>query len=122
VGVLFLTEQKKVRRPDMIKSLLILLACLFFLSCATAGKMNHLNVGMTEAEVIALLGQPVSISASQDVKYLNYRFSETSDDAFIGVTSPYFVQIKDGKVSAFGRRGDFGTTSFPSQKIILEKQ
>ena len=72
--------------------------------------MNSVSVGMTKQQVIEVLGPPVSTSAKQGVEYLNYRFSETSDHAFEGVTTPYFVRIIGGKVDAYGRLGDFDST------------
>lgn len=65
---------------------------------------------MSKQEVIQYLGQPVSTSAASGVEYLNYRFSETDDHAFYGVTTPYFVRIVGGKVESYGRLGDFDST------------
>jgi len=62
---------------------------------------------MTKQQVIATLGTPVSTSATTGVEYLNYRFSETDDHAFNGITTPYYVRIVDGKVVAYGRSDDF---------------
>lgn len=90
---------------------------LFLIGCATAHKINQVNVGMTKNEVIAVMGQPVSVSATEGVEYLNYRLSETDDNAFYGITTPYYVRIKNGKVDAFGRHGDFDSTKTPTIRI-----
>jgi len=72
---------------------------------------------MTKAEVIAAMGPPVSVSAKEGTEYLNYKLSETGDDAFMGWTTPYYVRIVNGKVDAFGRHGDFDSTKTPTIRI-----
>lgn len=88
-----------------------------FNGCATSGLINKINIGMNRDEVIQIIGNPLSISAQGNTEYLNYRFSETNDDAFRGLTSPYFVRIINGKVESFGRVGDFDSTKTPTLKI-----
>jgi hypothetical protein len=88
--------------------------------CATAPRMTRLSLGMTKPEVIRILGKPVSSSATDGVEYLNYRLSETGNDRTWDVTKPYFVQLKDGKVTAWGRHGDFDTVSSPEIRIRTE--
>jgi outer membrane protein assembly factor BamE (lipoprotein component of BamABCDE complex) len=87
----------------------VLVVLLLAGGCATSHRMNSVSLGMTKQQVVEALGVPVSTSATQGVEYLNYRFSETPDHAYYGVTTPYFVRIVDGKVEAYGRRGDFET-------------
>jgi hypothetical protein len=66
--------------------------------------MNDLNIGMTKADVIKVMGEPNFASGSGDVEILSYKlktgccFSET-----------FFVKIKDGKVERYGQQGSFGT-------------
>jgi len=90
-----------------------LVAC----ACATSQKMNALSIGMTKAEVVKVMGRPTSTSAIGDVEYLTYRLSETSDDAFYGITTDYFVRLVNGRVDAYGRRGDFDSTKAPAVEI-----
>lgn len=75
-------------------SMLLFLVMVFVTGCATAHKMNNIGLGMTKEKVISILGRPVSVSATHGTEYLNYRFSETSDHAFYGVTTPYFCTPK----------------------------
>jgi outer membrane protein assembly factor BamE (lipoprotein component of BamABCDE complex) len=82
--------------------------------------MNNISLGMTKEEVVSTLGRPVSVSATHGTEYLNYRFSETSDHAFYGITTRYFVRIVDGKVDAYGRTGDFDSTKTPEQKLTID--
>lgn len=89
--------------------------------CATSGKINAVNIGMTKDEVIKVMGKPVSISAKGGTEYLNYKLSETDDDAFRGWTSPYYVRIINGKVDSYGRTGDFDSTKNPTVKIETDE-
>lgn len=86
---------------------LLMFVMAILTGCATAHKMNNINLGMTKQQVVAILGSPASTSAITGIEYLNYRFSETDEHAFNGITTPYYVQIVDGKVIAYGRSGDF---------------
>jgi outer membrane protein assembly factor BamE (lipoprotein component of BamABCDE complex) len=87
--------------------LAILLPCVF--GCATtANRMNKLSVGMTKQQVISEIGQPTHTSGTDGVEYMNYQFASNKDDAFYNLTRPYFVELRDVKVVAFGRNGDFG--------------
>src|SRR5688500_18919758 len=90
------------------------------LGCATSGQINHLSLGMTKQDVIRAMGMPTSTSATEGVEYLNYQLSETDDDAFRGITSPYFVRIKAGIVDAFGRLGDFDSTKPRETKSTID--
>ena len=82
--------------------------------------MNSINLGMTKQEVVKTLGRPVSTSAQNGIEYLNYRFSETSDDDFYGNYTPYYVRIIDGKVESYGKLGDFDSTKVPETKTTVD--
>src|SRR5258708_5415333 len=87
---------------------------VFLLGCyAPSTQMNRISLGMTKAEVIKLLGPPHSVSGTTGVEYLNYEFSKTQSHLAGTALDPhgtYFVRLHDGKVDAFGEKGDFGTT------------
>ena len=83
---------------------------LMLIGCATSGKINAVQLDMTKAEVIAVMGEPVSVSAQGTAEYLNYNLSETDDDAFYGIATPYYVRLINGKVESYGRTGDFDST------------
>ena len=76
---------------------------------------------MTKDEVIKVMGKPVSISAKGGTEYLNYKLSETDNDAFRGWTSPYYVRVINGKVDSYGRTGDFDSTKNPTVKIETDE-
>ena len=100
-----------------MKYLSMIIVAFLLIGCATSHKINMISVGMTKDEVLKAMGPPVSISATEGVEYLNYKLSETDDDAFMGWTTPYYVRIRDGKVDAFGRHGDFDSTKAPTIRI-----
>jgi outer membrane protein assembly factor BamE (lipoprotein component of BamABCDE complex) len=100
-----------------MKLIAILLSTLFLFGCATAHKISNVKMGMTKDEVVTTIGKPTSISAKDNTEYLNYRFSETDDHAFYGITTPYFVRLINGKVDSYGRTGDFDSTQKPTIKI-----
>jgi outer membrane protein assembly factor BamE (lipoprotein component of BamABCDE complex) len=101
-------------------SVLILIGFLL-IGCATSGKINAVNMGMTKEQVIKVMGNPVSVSAKGSTEYLNYKLSETDDDAFMGWTTPYYVRVVDGKVDSYGRTGDFDSTQKTTIKIETDE-
>ena len=94
---------------------------VLLVGCATSSKINAVQLGMTKTEVIATMGNPVSISAKGGAEYLNYKLSETGDDAARGWTTPYFVRLVDGKVDSYGRTGDFDSTKPTTVRIETDE-
>jgi len=81
----------------------ILLFVAFLLGCAgPSQRINNLKIGMTKQEVIETIGSPNSTSAIKNVEYLKYR-------SCTGVfySDEYYVRLLDGKVEAYGQKGDF---------------
>lgn len=99
-----------------IKTLFVLLL-LVFVGCATAKKINTISPGMTKESVIRAMGEPNSVSGTGNTEYLHYKLSETSDAAFYGIYTSYYVQLVDGRVVSYGRLGDFDTTKDPTYNI-----
>jgi hypothetical protein len=101
-----------------VRNLLWLLLIGFAVAgCATAGKISGVRIGMTKQEVVAVMGPPASVSAQGKSEYLNYSLSETDDQAFYGITRPYYVRLIDGRVESFGQTGDFDSTKTPTVRI-----
>jgi hypothetical protein len=85
------------------RMIIVLLFVAFLFSCAELSpKMNNLKIGMTKQEVIEAVGVPYRTSASGNVEYLKYRI-----DTGIFYSDLYLVRLLDGKVDAYGQRGDF---------------
>ncbi len=116
-----------MRKPKPIMKwnlTLALLAAVLFVACAAprTSKMNNLSLGMAKAEVIRVMGQPDTVAATDGVEYLTYRLATSLLDTDGSDTSDYFVQIKNGLVSGYGKRGDFGTTAPQTQRIEVEQR
>jgi outer membrane protein assembly factor BamE (lipoprotein component of BamABCDE complex) len=106
-----------------MKYLILAVTMIFLPSCTgTSYKMNDLSIGMTKNDVISVLGKPVSVSAKDGTEYLNYQFSENSDQEFLGLTEPYFVRLISGKVDSYGKLGDFDSTQKPTIKIETQEE
>lgn len=101
---------------------LVAIVAISLSACATAHKISKISMGLTKQEVIELMGNPVSTSAQGSVEYLNYALSETDDDAFMGLTRPYYVRIVNGRVESFGRTGDFDSTKTPTVRIETDEK
>lgn len=102
-----------------MRKTIVLLLCLGLCGCATAHKINSISLGMSKEDVIKTMGKPVSTSATEGTEYLNYKLAETGDDDFYGITTPYYVCVRDGKVISYGRTGDFDSTKDPTQVIKI---
>ena len=101
-----------------MRSLLSVVFVLFLVSaCATANKISGVQLGMTKDEVVKVMGKPTSVSAQGKSEYLNFALSETDDQAFYGITVPYYVRLVDGKVESYGRTGDFDSTKTPTIRL-----
>ncbi len=81
----------------------------------TADKMNSISVGMTREQAIEILGIPSSTSAIGNKTYLSYTLRERHRGM-----QDFFVRLVDGKIEAFGRRGDFDSTKVPESKTTLD--
>ena len=95
---------------------------LFICGCATTPKMNHLSVGLTKTEVIAIMGrEPDSTSAKSGVEYLTYLLWRDFWDRRPGdYSDQFFVRLIDGKVDSYGRKGDFDSTKVPETKQTID--
>ena len=99
-------------------STLLLIVSVTLSGCATASKINSVQIGMTKDQVIQVMGKPTSTSAQgAELEYLNFALAETTDDAVYDRTKPYYVRLVNGKVESFGRLGDFNSTQHPTVRI-----
>ena len=105
----------KLNRTVVVLILVILCGCQAMIY-GTAKSMNRLSVGMDKDEVIQRLGMPDSTAAFQGGEYLNYKLM---DGVISDWPKEYFVKIEEGKVTSFGRKGDFGSTQSPTMNVNL---
>jgi hypothetical protein len=106
-----------------VKRILIsTIAMLFLYGCAGTPKMNTLSVGMTKAEVIAVMErEPDSTSAQRGVEYLTYLLWRDFWNRRPGDYSDrFFVKLINGKVESFGKVGDFDSTKVPETKQTID--
>lgn len=126
-----------------MKKLIVLIFSLTALGCSsTAKKLNEVSVGMSKKEVMEALGDPDETRASEGVEYLMYELRKAPGGgtqtacASVGVLTwglpylfkgcqysddDYFVQLKDGRVFAYGRVGDFNSTQTPEATINVNQ-
>lgn len=98
---------QKVYNWDMYKPLAVLSLVLVLAGCASSAKrLNRISLGMSKGSVIDTLGDPDSTKADAGVEVLEYQMSP---DGFR--VEPYWVFLTDGKVSRYGKAGDFGTST-----------
>lgn len=89
---------------------LLLLAALVLAGCRTGAEaMSRVSLGMTKTQVIATMGSPKSISATGHTEVMHYRLSEYPVGAgrYDRPLSEYVVILRDGRVEAYGRQGEF---------------
>lgn len=99
-----------------MKKVILGLILLILTACSSVPtNFNKLALGMSREKVISLMGNPDSISAMEGVEYLTY---QTAANRF---NLPYFVRIIDGKVNAFGQKGDFNSASTSAQNVNIHK-
>lgn len=88
------------------------------LACSTAYKMNRVSLGMEKPQVIDQLGDPQSSKGNGSTEVMVYHFTENG----MGDWHEYWVVLTSGKVTTYGKAGDFGTKDPEASKLILELQ
>jgi hypothetical protein len=102
---------------------IILVGLLTVFGCATATRMNGISVGMTKQEVIRAMGEPSSTAApGGDYEVLRYRLTPDHAHAIRFITEEYFVKLVDGKVTSFGKVGDFDSAKDPTLNINMQNR
>jgi hypothetical protein len=98
--------------------MIILFSVLVF-GCAAASKMNGLSIGMSKQEAMAVMGDPVSTSANDNIEFLLYNLAENPWQG-VSTSRDYFVKIINGKVDSYGRMGDFDFSKPVEKKVKAE--
>jgi hypothetical protein len=90
----------------MKTSAIFLLSAFCISGCLTpASKINAVHLGMTKAEVLAVMGPPSSVTADQTGEYLNYSLAEGIRTGYTATQSPYEIKLVNGRVVSYGRAG-----------------
>lgn len=71
---------------------------------------------MCKGEVIDAIGKPQSTRVAIGVEYLTYNVYEVVFGQYVSC----FVRIKNGKVDAYGKMGDFNSSKNPTMNINLD--
>ena len=107
-------------RYVILVSLLLLTGCMAAIF-GSADQLNQLSIGMTKEQVIQKIGPPKSTAAGNGVEFMNYRWVKTVIAADGNFPEDYYVQLQNGKVIGYGRKGDFDTTSNPIQRVQIDQ-
>lgn len=94
-------------------SLYILLCIIFFVSCATTGKLSKIRLEMTKPEVQSSIGNPAVVRGSMRNKYnevievWEYRLFKTDNDAFFDRPTYYWLYFCEDELVQWGEAGDW---------------
>ena len=99
------------------KFIIIGLAALLAAGCQTSStQLNKVHLGMGEADVVKILGEPASRAESKDGAItLYYTLRENGDGT---INSPYSVKLVNGKVDSYGRDTGGTQTAQPMPVIV----
>lgn len=79
--------------------------------------INRISLGMPKQEVISIMGEPESVSATNGVEYLTYSLYPPPPYYTITEKNTYYVRIINGIVDSYGRIGDFDSTKDPGVRV-----
>ncbi len=92
------------------------LVALFAAGCQTPStQLNKVHLGMSEAEVVKILGEPASRAESKDGSTMLYY---TLRENMGSINSPYSVKLVGGKVDSYGRDAG-GTQTTQPMPIVM---
>jgi len=85
------------------------------LKVVTQGRNFYsLVVGLPEAAAVEILGEPHTVSANKNTKFLLYKVDLNKYQYRVD-----YVRIENGMVESFGEKGDFDTTKDPTSNINI---
>ena len=122
----------------------IIIAAIIIATAGLAGcvstehKINNISLGIDKQQVIEILGTPANTRAAEGIEYMIYELKAATDVGectaatllTLGFASAvecgrdkveYFVRIEQGRVTAYGQIGDFGSTELPEATININK-
>jgi len=78
---------------------------------------------MTKDEVIRAIGTPDSVSAKEGTEFLIYQLASPkalfADERDL---TQYFVRLRNGRVDAYGQKGDFDSTKDPTLNLNIKSR
>jgi outer membrane protein assembly factor BamE (lipoprotein component of BamABCDE complex) len=98
------------------KLTIIGLVALLAAGCYTQStQLNKVHLGMSEAEVVKILGEPVSRAESKDG---TTSFYYSLQEIFGSPPVPYSIKLVNGKVDSYGRDDGATQTRQPMPVIV----
>ena len=95
-----------------MRKALLVVPIIMMMGCdGPAVNLQKISIGMSEQQVIKIMGKPRTVAQQGKVKYLSYE-----ETYYKG-----YVRLIDEKVESFGRQGDFDSTKDPTSKVIVDK-
>lgn len=137
-------DKFKINLVTLMKKLAILLFAVGLGGCVgTTQKINSLYLGMSKAEVVNVMGKPVSTRATSGIEYIIYDLKlnakigqcalmtlGTLPIGGIGALSgacnrekvSYFIALQRGRVSSYGKLSDFSSTGNSGSTYTPQQQ
>ena len=105
----------------------VVLVCILLVGCAfkiEPADMSQIEVGMTKADVIKILGTPQDYKGKGNTLYLIYHavFGVYGEREKVVSSRSRYVKLKDGKVESFGAVGDFDSTKDPTLNLNIKNR
>jgi len=105
----------------------LLFACIILVGCAfriEPADMSQIEVGMSKADVIKILGTPHDYKGKGNTLYLIYNaiFGVYGEREKVVSSRSRYVKLTDGKVESFGAVGDFDSTKDPTLNLNIKNR
>ena len=106
-----------------MKKLIVSLLLVGVAGCVSTGKkLNNVSLGMTKPEVVRVMGTPDSVKGADGVEVLVYSVDKLWTTERYTYTGDYWIELKNGRVTKYGKPVDFNMANPPTQKVIIERQ
>ena len=104
--------------------LILITIALILNGCATTWhRTSNLSLGMTKQEVIKAMGRPTSTKAKGNMEVLEYMINPPNAPyamAAYVTQEQYWVILENGRVTQYGKAGDFRSSERPD--ILIENR
>ena len=95
------------------------LAAIILAGClAPASNVNAVQIGMSKAQVLKIMGTPASITADTNAEYLNYTLAE-HPVAQWAIGTLYEIKLVNGKVISYGRAAGVNQPARVTEPVVV---
>ena len=98
----------------------VALVCIILVGCIVPADLSQIEIGMSKADVIKILGKPQDYKAQGGRSYLIYHAQGTNPT--ISTVWSRYIRPVDGKVESFGAVGDFDSTKDPTLNLNIKNR